>query len=102
MDITYVPDPHKADGKPVATGGSGGDTGSSYSSTAALTSGQDHVIVTGLALSFVPTGCKMDIIKPSGGYNISAFPSSVTADGFRADFSGIPTSGYVLSYTLSA
>jgi hypothetical protein len=69
--------------------------------SAALTAGQDYVLVTGLGCVTTPAIIVCTVRKPSGGATIfaSVVASSITTAGFRADLSANPpATGYYLDY----
>jgi len=71
------------------------------SGSAALTAGQDYVVVSGLGCTSTPTTIIVTVRKPSGGANLwaSVVASSITTAGFRADLSANPpASGYFLDF----
>lgn len=71
--------------------------------SAAIPSGANTSTVTGLGLSFVPTGFSATVRKPAAeSLNLLAFQfGALTADGFTVELSGTTdTTGYVLNWTL--
>jgi hypothetical protein len=87
-----------ADGSVDIDAASGGANGGSV----ALVSGQDYIVVTGLALASTPDSVVVSVSKPtSGNYNIFAtvVEDTITTDGFRVELSATPDNGnYKLKY----
>jgi len=71
--------------------------------TVALANGVQSGTVTGLKFGFTPAVVRLQVMRPAGGLNIDAFPTTWTSDGFNFELSGLPDSGdYVLLYEVGA
>lgn len=66
-----------------------------------VASGVSAITITGLNLSFVPKGCSITILPPTGGVGIEAYPNkdTLTKDGVVAELSATtPDANYLAAY----
>jgi hypothetical protein len=76
--------------------------GSRKTGVALIANGAQSGTVSGLSVGFTPGVVRLQIVRPSGGLNIEAWPTAVSASGFSYELSAVTDSGlYELHYELA-